>query len=73
MTLGIAHREGERSILDALREVKPPFAPADVVGEFVRVLNTYRMGSVTGDRYAGSWVLDAFQKHGVRYVASERS
>jgi len=26
MTLGIAHREGERSILDALREVRPPFA-----------------------------------------------
>ena len=28
---------------------------------------------MTGDRYAGSWVSDAFQKHGIRYVAAERS
>ncbi|TIO26936.1 MAG: terminase [Mesorhizobium sp.] len=73
MTLGIAHREGDRGVLDCLREVKPPFAPADVVGEFCRVLNTYKIASVTGDRYAGAWVSDAFRKEGVRYVASERS
>ena len=29
--------------------------------------------AVNATRYAGSWVSDAFQKHGVRYVASERS
>ncbi|MER9816490.1 terminase [Mesorhizobium sp. M0129] len=73
MTLGIAHREGDRGVLDCLREVKPPFAPADVVGEFCRVLNVYKITSVTGDRYAGSWVSDAFRKEGIRYVASERS
>ncbi|WP_287307140.1 terminase [Mesorhizobium sp.] len=73
MTLGIAHREGDRGVLDCLREAKPPFAPADVVGEFCRVLNTYKIASVTGDRYAGAWVSDAFRKEGVRYVASERS
>ncbi|MER8709140.1 terminase [Mesorhizobium sp. M1088] len=73
MTLGIAHRENDRGVLDCLREVKPPFAPADVVGEFCRVLNVYKVSSVTGDRYAGSWVSDAFRKEGVRYVASERS
>ena len=73
MTLGIAHRENDRSVLDCLREVKPPFAPADVVGEFCRVLNVYKIQSVTGDRYAGSWVSDAFRKEGIRYVASERS
>jgi hypothetical protein len=27
MTLAIAHRQGERGILDALRERKPPFSP----------------------------------------------
>ena len=25
MTLAIAHAEGERAVLDAVREVKPPF------------------------------------------------
>ncbi|MER9840324.1 terminase [Mesorhizobium australicum] len=73
MTLGVAHRENDRSLLDCLREVKPPFIPADVVGEFCRVLNTYKISSITGDRYAGAWVSDAFKKEGVRYVASERS
>jgi len=73
MTLGIAHREGERAFLDCLREVRPPFAPADVVSEFCRVLQVYRLGSVTGDRYAGSWVSDAFRQLGIRYVAAERS
>ncbi|TJW44332.1 MAG: terminase [Mesorhizobium sp.] len=73
MTLGIAHREHDRAVLDCLREAKPPFAPADVVGEFCRVLNTYKIASVTGDRYAGAWVSDAFRKESVRYIAAERS
>lgn len=73
MTLGIAHREGERVVLDCLREVHPPFSPDDVVAEFVSVLSTYRVTTVTGDRYGGSWVSDAFRRNGVRYVASERT
>lgn len=73
MTLGIAHREGERSVLDCLREVRPPFSPDDVVTEFVRTMATYRLATVTGDRYAGSWVSEAFRKAGVRYVASGRT
>ena len=73
MTLGIAHREGERAVLDCLREVRPPFAPDDVVSEFVRVMARYGIASVTGDRYAGNWVSDAFRKAGVRYVAAERN
>ena len=73
MTLAIAHREGDAAVLDCTREVKPPFAPADVVGEFVLVLQVHNIRSVTGDRYGGSWVSDAFREHGVRYVASERA
>lgn len=73
MTLGIAHREGGRSVLDCLREVRPPFSPEDVVAEFTRVIATYKVQSVTGDRYAGSWVSDAFRRLGVRYIASERT
>lgn len=73
MTLGISHREGDLAVLDCIREVKPPFAPADVVSEFRRILDVYRITTVSGDRYAGSWVSDAFRKEGVRYVASERS
>ncbi|RWB77488.1 MAG: terminase [Mesorhizobium sp.] len=73
MTLGIAHREMESAFLDCVREVPAPFSPEDVVSEFCRVLHAYRITSVTGDRYAGAWVADAFRKQGIRYVASERS
>ena len=73
MTLGIAHREGDAVVLDCIREVRPPFSPDDVVAEFVKLLQNYRIQTVTGDRYAGSWVSDAFRQAGVRYVASERT
>ena len=35
MTLAIAHKEGNTAVLDALREVKPPFSPDAVVADFV--------------------------------------
>lgn len=73
MTLGVGHREGERAVLDAVREVRPPFSPADVVSEFARVLRDYRISTVRGDRYAGEWVAEAFRKHGIRYLPSERN
>ena len=40
MTLGVAHREGKSAVLDALREVKPPFSPDTVVAEFAALLKT---------------------------------
>jgi hypothetical protein len=73
MTLGIAHREGARAILDCLREVKAPFSPADVVDEFAAVLKAYQCTSVKGDAYAVGWVREAFDKVGIRYVPSERN
>lgn len=73
MTLAISHREGERVTLDVIREVKAPFSPPDVVSEFARLLATYRVRTVCGDRYAGEWPAAAFASHGLRYVPSERS
>ena len=34
MTMAIVHRDGQRAVLDALRERRPPFAPDSVVQEF---------------------------------------
>ena len=31
----------------------------------------YRCSSVTGDRYAGEWPRQAFQKHGITYQVSD--
>jgi len=73
MTLAIAHREGERAILDALREVRPPFSPESTVRDFAALLKMYGLSSVTGDRYAGEWPRERFREHGITYEVSERT
>ncbi len=66
-TLAIAHLEGERVVLDAVRERKPPFSPEAVVSEFADLLKTYGLSSVTGDRWAGEWPRERFRVHGIQY------
>ena len=72
MTLGIAHKDGERVILDAVREVKPPFSPEAVVTDFAALLKSYGIKSVTGDRYAGEWPRERFRVHGIQYELAEQ-
>lgn len=71
MTIAIAHSERDRVVLDAVRERRPPFSPADVVREFVELGKTYRLTRVTGDRYGGEWPRERFREHGVDYAAAE--
>jgi hypothetical protein len=74
MTLAIAHREKNRvGVLDAVREVRPPFSPEAVVGEFAELLKTYRIAQVTGDHYAGEFPRELFRKQGVTYETSDRN
>jgi len=72
MTLAIAHAEGERAVLDAVRERRPPFSPEDVVREFATLLATYRVSTVVGDRYGGEWPAERFREHGITYEPAER-
>jgi hypothetical protein len=72
MTLAIAHEEGDRVVVDAIRERKAPFNPTDVVGEFATTLKAYRLSSAAGDKYAGEWPREAFGKVGIRYEAADR-
>ncbi|CAJ0869636.1 hypothetical protein AMST5_02155 [freshwater sediment metagenome] len=71
MTLAVSHREGDMMVLDALREVRPPFSPDAVVQEFAAFLKSYRITSVRGDRYAGEWPREAFRKAGITYQVSD--
>jgi hypothetical protein len=74
MTLAIAHRgEGDRVILDAVRERRPPFSPDDVVLEFVQLLKSYNIWTVRGDRYAGEWPRERFRAYGITYEVAEQS
>lgn len=70
-TLAIGHQEGERSVLDVCRGIKPPFSPESVVKEYAALLKSYRLSSVVGDRYSGEWVVEAFSKEGIHYRHAE--
>ena len=72
MTVAVAHLEGDRAILDAVREVRPPFSPETVTGDFAELLKTYRLNRVTGDRYAGEWPRERFRVHGIEYDLSQQ-
>jgi hypothetical protein len=71
MTVAIAHREGEKVVLDCALERRAPFSPDSVVEELAATLKSYRISTVVGDRYAGEWPRERFQVHGVRYEPSE--
>lgn len=71
-TLGVAHNEDERIVLDLVREWMPPFSPDAVVAECAAELRRRGVSQVTGDRYAGEFPRELFRKHGVSYQPSEK-
>ncbi len=77
MTVAIAHAEGaeepRRIVLDVVREVRPPFSPDAVVGDFAALLKMYRVTTVQGDRYGGEWPAERFQAHGIPYQPAEQT
>ena len=64
-TLAVAHGEGNRAVLDLVREVGPPFSPEAVCADFAAVLQGYGVNRATADGYAGVWVAEAFGRQGV--------
>jgi hypothetical protein len=71
-TCGIAHSENGIAVLDCLVEIPAPFAPSEAVHQIAGVLKGYGLTSVTGDRYASGFTIDAFAAHGITYKHSER-
>ncbi|WAJ31159.1 hypothetical protein [Antarcticirhabdus aurantiaca] len=71
-TLAIGHMENAVAVLDALREVRPPFSPEGVVADYAKLLKAYGVTKVQGDRYAGEWPREQFRKHGIDYEPSAR-
>jgi hypothetical protein len=71
-TLSISHRDGERVVIDCVREVKPPLSPEVVIDDFVSVVKSYHCHRVTGDRYGGEFPREQFRKRGISYDVSEK-
>jgi hypothetical protein len=72
-TLAISHMEKGIRVLDCIRYRTPPFSPEAVTAEFSKVIKSYGLSSVTGDRYAGEWPREQFSKCGVHYNPADKS
>jgi hypothetical protein len=72
MSLAVGHREHDVVVLDALREIKPPFSPESAVAEFSQLLKRYHVSGITGDRYAGEWPRERFREYGVSYEPAQK-
>ncbi len=73
MTLCIAHKSGDRVIIDLLRERQPPFSPETALAELATVLRSYNIFTVKGDRFGGEWPRERFRIHGIDYQVLEQS
>jgi terminase large subunit-like protein len=73
MTLGIAHQENEKAVLDVLLERAAPFSPEAITDEFVGMLKKFGISEVTGDKYGAEWCAEQFTKRGITYRPSERN
>ena len=67
----IAHREGERVILDAIRGVTGRLDPQRVTKEYAALAQAYGIGMVSGDHYAAEWVAASWRDCGVSYQRVE--
>src|SRR5262245_36718675 len=72
-TLAIAHREGDRIVVDCVRERRPPFSPEAVIEEFCGLLEGYRVNRVMGDKYAGEFPREQFRKRGIAYKVCDKA
>ena len=71
-TLCIAHKEGERYIIDVIRGRTGPFDPVAVTQEYAELCRQYRINTVTGDNYAKEWVQGAWRNTNIHYVKAEQ-
>jgi len=72
-TLAIAHRDGDTTILDCIREAKPPFSPEAVTEEFADLAKKYRITKVFGDRFGGEMPRELWRRHGINYEPAPKS
>jgi hypothetical protein len=72
--LAISHYDHKNKIrvLDLVRAAKPPFSPAGVTAEFSKILKSYNLHEITGDRWGGEFPREAFLKNGISYRVADK-
>jgi hypothetical protein len=74
-TLGIAHWNGERAVLDLLvnQGDAPPFNPRLAVARFAVLCKRYRCREVHGDAYARQTFRHDFSDLGIDYIVEKQT
>lgn len=70
-SVAIAHKEGDRVIVDALRFWKSPHDPVVVAGEVAEFLKSYKLASATADQYGAEITKSVYAEAGVSLMPSE--
>jgi len=75
-TAAVAHldRNGARhTIIDAVREIHPPFSPEAAIGEITQLFKRYRVRRIVADRWGGEFPPEQFRKFGIQCDVSEKT
>jgi hypothetical protein len=69
-TLAIGYQElaTQSIVISVLRETKPPFSPEQTVEDYSKLLHSYHVSEINGDRFAGVWPVELFARFGVVYT-----
>jgi hypothetical protein len=73
-TFTVVHVEGSGDQLCMVQDVLKGWKGSDlasIVKEIAILLRRHRLSEVTGDKYAGAWVRQAFAREGIRYRDAE--
>lgn len=72
-TAAVCHRDprNNKIIIDAAREVRPPFSPENAVSTCARLFKDYGINRIQMDRYAAQFPVELFSKYGITCLPSE--
>jgi hypothetical protein len=69
----IAHKDGDRAVIDVIREIKPPFNFFDVIQtELLPLCRAYRIYKIVGDNYGGELAKDPVRRAGISYELAQK-
>ena len=73
MTLAVAHKAGVTVVLDAVREIRPPFSPEAVVEEFAKLLRSVSVHVGLRRPVRRRMAREAFHRNSINYLPADKS
>lgn len=70
-TVSIAHKEGDRFVVDLVRGSKGRFDPQAKTEEYAELLKEFRIGAIVGDHWGQEWVQSMWRRCGITYTKSD--